>query len=400
MGKNSGSAPSAPDPNVTIPAQTAANNQNALFNFGLNNTNTLSPLGSSTFTQNAPNEQQIDAQYQQALQNYYDASNEQFARTGQGFSQAPPTRAQFETPSYTQNITLSPSEQAIFNQSQQNVTQQGQVANTALQGVQNQINQPYNLAGNIPQTPSQANLMGNLNDTRNALYGQATQYLDPQFSQGQDQLDAQLANQGITRGSQAYDHAQQNFGLQKQQAYSNASQNAIAGGTAAQAQLAQTGLANQSQAAQLYTQQYQEPLSLYASLMSGTQPTLPQFSGANSAQSAPTNVLGAYQNQYQGQLNAYNAQVGGQNSQMSGIGSILGSLGSAAIAASDRRLKKDIKLIGKTKKHKLPLYEFSYIWEDQKRTGVMSDDVRKVLPDAVIVNSDGYDMVNYAMVGE
>lgn len=199
-----------------------------------------------------------------------------------------------------------------------------------MQGVQGQASQPYDLAANAPKTPSQQDLMGDLNNTRDSLYQQRTQYLDPQFQQEQSQLESQLANQGIPRGSQAWNTAMQNEGLKKQSAYSDAMNNAISGGTSAQAQLANTGLANQAQQAQMYTQQYNQPLSFYSNLMSGTSPTLPQFSGANGAQAAPTNVLGAYQNQYQGQLNNYNSAVGTANSNTSATAGLAGAAITAA----------------------------------------------------------------------
>lgn len=291
MGKSSPSPPAAPDPTATANAQTASNQQTALYNFGLNNPDTTTPLGNLQFTTNTSN------------------PNE---------------------PTSTENITLSPAEQAIFNQNTQNVQQQGQVANTALQGVQGQINQPYNLQGNIPQTLSGGNQQQDLQNAEDSLYKQQTQYLDPQFQQGQAQLQSQLANQGIPQGSQAYNTAMQNFGLQKQQAYQSAMNQATSGGAAYQAQLNQTGLANQAQQAQLYTQQYQEPLGLYSSLMTGSQPSMPQFNGLNASSAAPTNVLGAYQNAYQGNLNAYNAQAGANNSATSG----LFGLGSSALGNS------------------------------------------------------------------
>lgn len=364
MGKSSPSAPAAPaapDPAATAAAQTQSNKDTSLFNFTLNNPNVTSPLGSSTFTSHGT-----------------DANG---------------------SPVYNQNITLSPAEQALFDQNNQNLLQQGQVAGTTLQGVQNTMNTPYDLAGHVSPTPSQQDLMGNLNDTRNALYQQRTQYLDPQFSQQDQQLEAKLVNQGIPRGSQAWNNAMQMQNLQKQSAYSDAASNAISGGTAAQAQLAQTGLANQAQGAQMYTQQYQEPINLYSSLLSGTQPTLPQFSGANQASAAPTNVLGAYQNAYNGQLNSYNAQMGNYNSQNSGL---MGLLGNGAIAAatyfSDRRLKKDIKLVGRLK-NGIPTYEFKYLWDTVPHVGVLAQDVIKILPKAVKTHPSGYLMVNYSMLG-
>lgn len=285
------SPPAPPDPKVTSEAQTASNQQTALYNFGLNNPNTYTPLGNLTYTTDTSNPSQ---------------------------------------PKSTQTITLSPAEQQIMDQSNANIQQQGKTANTALGAVNQQFQTPYNLAGNVPQTPSQQDLMGNLQNTQDALYGKQTQYLDPQFNQAQDQLKSQLANQGIPMGSQAYTTAMDNLARQKQQAYGDARDSAIAGGTQAQSQLAQTGLQNQAQAAQLYSQQYAAPLQYYNSLMTGTQPNLPQFQGLNPSSAAPTNVLQAYNQQYQGQLNNYNAQMGASNSGSSGLYSLGGSALSAA----------------------------------------------------------------------
>ena len=69
--------------------------------------------------------------------------------------------------------------------------------------------------------------------TQDALYKANTQYLDPQFNQQQAKIENQLANQGITRGSEAYNNAMLNFNNQKQQAYESARNQAIAGSTAA-----------------------------------------------------------------------------------------------------------------------------------------------------------------------
>jgi len=358
VGKSAPSPPPAPDPNVTSAAQTQSNKETALYNFGLNNPNTTTPLGSLQFTTDTSNPNQ---------------------------------------PTTTENVTLSPAEQQIFNQNNANVIQQGQNAQTAQSNVTNLLQTPYNLQGNIPQTLSNGNQQQDLKNAENSLYNQQTQYLDPQFQQSQQQLQSQLANQGIPMGSAAYNTAMQNFGLQKQQAYQSAMNQATSGGAAYQSQLAQTGLANQAQQAQLYTQQYQEPLSLYSSLMSGTQPNLPQFNGLNQSNAAPTNVLGAYQNAYQGQLNNYNTQVGSQNSQTTGVGNILGTLGSAAILHSDRRLKKNIKKLGNLF-NKLPFYEFEYVWGVEKYIGVMADEVKKLIPEAVSQDITGYDLVNYGML--
>lgn len=279
VGKSTPSAPAAPDPTTTDNAQTASNEQTALYQFGLNNANTTTPLGSLQFTTDLSN------------------PNE---------------------PQTSENVTLSPAEQTIFDQSNANTIQQGANAQTAQNNVTNLLQTPYNLAGNVSALPSQTDLQGDLQNTENSLYQQQYQYLQPEQQQATQQLQSQLADEGIPQGSAAYNTAMQNNQLSNQQANQSALNSAVAGGSAAQAQLSQTGLANQAQQAQLYTQQYQEPLNLYSSLMSGTSPTMPQFSGVNSSTVAPTNVLGAYNNSYQGQLNAYNAQVGTQNANTTG----------------------------------------------------------------------------------
>ena len=80
--------------------------------------------------------------------------------------------------------------------------------------------------------------------TQDALYKANTQYLDPQFTQGQAQLENKLANQGITKGSEAYNNAMLNFTNQKQQAYESARNQAISGSTAAAQGMFGMGLQN------------------------------------------------------------------------------------------------------------------------------------------------------------
>ncbi len=71
----------------------------------------------------------------------------------------------------------------------------------------------------------------------------------------------------------------------------------------------------------------------------------------------------------------------------------LGQLGiGAGMLFSDRRLKKNIKKIGKYKKHNV--YSFEYIWDNVKQIGVMAQEVLKIKPSAV-VDVNGYLAVNY-----
>lgn len=75
----------------------------------------------------------------------------------------------------------------------------------------------------------------------------------------------------------------------------------------------------------------------------------------------------------------------------------LGSVIAPFFLGSDRRLKKDIKRIGRLK-NGLPLYAFKYKWGGPETIGVMADEVEKVIPGAVM-EIGGYKHVNYAMLG-
>ena len=68
----------------------------------------------------------------------------------------------------------------------------------------------------------------------------------------------------------------------------------------------------------------------------------------------------------------------------------------ASLFLSDRRLKTQIKRLGQGI-HGLGIYSYRYIWGGPKQVGVMSDEVREVMPEAV-VNLGGYDAVDYAMI--
>ena len=101
-------------------------------------------------------------------------------------------------------------------------------ANQQAGGLASGLNNSASIQTNLGLDPTLLN-----QQATDALYKANTQYLDPQFAQSQAKMESQLANQGITRGSEAYNNAMQNFNNQKQQAYSDARNQAIGQGTAA-----------------------------------------------------------------------------------------------------------------------------------------------------------------------
>ena len=65
---------------------------------------------------------------------------------------------------------------------------------------------------------------------------------------------------------------------------------------------------------------------------------------------------------------------------------------------SDIRLKADIEQVGTTV-YGLPLYHFRYKTGAERFEGVMAQDVLEVMPDAVLIGSDGYYRVKYGQLG-
>lgn len=83
----------------------------------------------------------------------------------------------------------------------------------------------------------------------------------------------------------------------------------------------------------------------------------------------------------------------GVGSNSPGVGGFLGSL-LGSVAASDRRLKKDIFEIG-VLPDGLKLYNFNYIW-GENATGVMADEVAVLRPEALGPVVGGYATVDYS----
>jgi len=98
-----------------------------------------------------------------------------------------------------------------------------------------------------------------------------------------------------------------------------------------------------------------------------------------------------------GQLIASAGNVSkGKSSSKKGLGGFLGTVG-AGVAASERRLKKNIINVGKLK-NGLNLYTFDYIDGPSGQIGVMVDEVEKILPEALGPVIDGIKTVDYSKI--
>lgn len=386
MGKPS--APTPVDPTTVSQAQTASNEQTAQFNSQLNNYNTSSPYGTVNWSQNP------------------------------------------STSQWTQSTQLSPAEQAIFNQSTQAQSGALGIANQAIPQISQALSQgnpysglpglTYGVQGGQIQTSIPQTAMGDqaVKNAANAAYGTETQYLDPQWKQATEQEQSQLANQGLNPNSAAYQNAMQLFGNQENQAYQGALNAAVTAGNAEQNTLygqqlqsgefantaqgqqfsqalnnAQLGNATQQTAGQENAYAQQLPINEFDALMSSGQVALPQAGQYTPSQAGMTDVLGAYglsaqqqQAQYQAQMQNYGSTLGG-----------LFNLGSAAMMASDRRLKRDVRRIGRHASG-VGVYAYRYLWDRPgapERVGVMAQELQAVRPDLVFTGPDGFLSVNY-----
>lgn len=100
---------------------------------------------------------------------------------------------------------------------------------------------------NLTALPGVGDFSADAKRVSDALYGQATSRLDPQWEQQQRQLATQLAGKGITENSEAYRRAMDQAQRQKTDAYNQANYSAIGAGGAEQSRLFGLGLAARQQ---------------------------------------------------------------------------------------------------------------------------------------------------------
>lgn len=283
-------------------------------------------------------------------------------------------------PMWTATTDLSPIGQQLLNA--QNATSLGlsSLLNTQGQNVANTINTGFN-----PQLPSYGI---NPNET----YSDAImRRLAPTLQHQREMSDAQLANQGIKQGSEAWNNAKRALSQQQNDQLTSA----IVGGM-------NTGLQANQQAYNQAMTNYNLPLNTLSALRTGSQVTNPTFSNVpQQATTAGADILGATTQGYNNQLAGFNAANAAQANLNSGLFS-LGGTAMMAAALSDIRTKENIELVGWLP-NGLPVYEFDYKDEYKDHpnagqgrfTGLIAQDVQKVQPEAVVVGEDGLLMINY-----
>jgi hypothetical protein len=252
MSKDAPSPPPAPDPTATAAAQSQYNKEAAIAQANLDRIDQVTPWGSLTYTQTGTNadgtpkyeQTQTLTPAQQQLLDQQNAigsalgglAQQQIGRvadtTGKAFnfnSETPlvtnisgagdVSTFKGKTPGVDRTVASQPMMYTYGDG--------GPIARSFDTGGPIAIGAD---GGPIQRGVGPADSAADVQNVTNAIFGQATSRLDPQFGQGQDDLRARMANMGIAEGSDAYNREQGNFDRSKTDAYNDALYRAIQGG--------------------------------------------------------------------------------------------------------------------------------------------------------------------------
>lgn len=258
----------------------------------------------------------------------------------------PPTRAGYTNDQWTQTTTLSPEQQQLYNQTTR--AQTGAAQNAA-----DVTGQPFDLTnptsggadariGGYEQKIGGLDPLQYYQKAADALYGQNTRYLDPQYQADQTALESRLGEQGFVPGTPAFQQAMDQFRQGKERAYADARDRSVAGGVSAgstafgnslqglQSQIAAAlsggGLTRQTglDANAVTTAKRNQPINEFASLTGRSGVNVP-----NAPLSSPTptlsgvDQLAAANSDYNNKLGVYNAGVQSDNANTGAIASLI-----------------------------------------------------------------------------
>lgn len=305
-GKGGSSAPPAPD-YVGAAATTAAGNKEAALATGaMNRPTQISPTGSTTWS----------------LKPGADASNPQPG-------------------DWIQTTSLTQPQQQLLDANNANQLKLAGLTGQGIQSASGVVGSKFDTsalpakAGDINTNPNQ--YLTERQQVQDALYRRGTQYYDDRYGKQEAALKAELANKGLTEGSEAYRNAMTQFNQDRNTAYADATDRAIAAGGQEQSRI-QSDLINALQQQQnRRNNQLQEditlrdlPLNEINALQSGTQVMMPQFQSFAQQQGYNgADVLGATGQQYSAQSATNAAQMAARNQQMG----TYGNLAAAALMA-------------------------------------------------------------------
>lgn len=470
-------APAPPDPKETAASQTASNIGTAIANQRLNNMNQITPDGTLR---------------------YEETGNYQYTDPLNG--------AVYDIPLMTAIQELSPEQQAIQDQNRRADLNMSRFAADQSEKANQLLSNPFDIssiqAGGDPNSIGNVNLqkvgsgmptlqsnipdagqiqtgIGNSGDItktygidfskdRQRVEDALLSRIQPQLDSRRKAMEINLANKGITAGSEQYESAMEDLMKGENDAYYGAILNAgqeqsrladlearRAGfQNAAQAQqyaqnMGSSNFTNQAQNQQFnqnmqktlfgnqvaqqgfdnrlrgiasdnqteVTQQNadlakfnalntarnqalneafavrNQPINEITSLLSGTNVQNPNFVSPNVANIANTDYAGIQSDYDKQMFQRAKAKSDFQTNLFGSFADAGASIGSAAIMASDIRVKENIDKVGHLD-NGLGVYTYNYIGEDRISVGVMAQEVDNIMPHAVI-EMNGIKHVNY-----
>lgn len=252
---------------------------------------------------------------------------------------------------------------------------------------------------NYDQFGDYVGLSGDPNEMRESAYGRMQSLYAPQREADRSRLETQLANQGIPRGSEAWENAMRSSGDAEMRQDLQMMQGSMG---EAQGQLGmETTAANyannlrQMQIAEML-QERQTPLNELNALLTGQQvnaPQMPGFQAAGRAETTQYADAAAKQGQYE--MDIFNAEQASKDALTSGLMSMGGS--AMSMGMCDVRMKRDLEHIGYYDDG-IPQYLFRYIFSDEWFVGPVAQEVELTRPDLVF-EIEGIKHVNFGGLG-
>lgn len=211
--------------------------------------------------------------------------------------------------SWTSSINLSPQQQQALDAQMAVQTGRSQAAQDMLGRATESMGTPLDYSG---VSAGADRIDGDYNAWRQKGQDAALEFQKPLQEQRRQSLETQLANMGVTRGSEAWNREMMRINDQDTrdnlQAFSAGQQEAALGLNSALKAGSFNQQLRQQDIAEMY-QQRQQPLNELNALLTGQQvnsPQMPGFTNAGAAQ--PVQALSAANMQYQAGLDSYNAE--------------------------------------------------------------------------------------------
>ena len=218
----------------------------------------------------------------------------------------------YGNPTWTATSALSPEQQKLYDYDIKSSLGLGELQEKGLGYVSNMLSKPFDTS-TLPQTGINAG---------ETMTDSIMRRLQPSIAQEQKSFDAQMANQGIPVGSEAYMNAKRAFDQRQNDKLTSA----IINGT-------QTGLQARGQGFSEQAYMRNEPINTLNAVRSGSQVTNPNSFYVNAPQQATTtgaDYMSAAQATGNANIANANAQNAYQNALMSGMFKIGASMAGGA----------------------------------------------------------------------